>query len=241
MQLNDEKSENKSESEPIDKQKLAVKYMPLAYKIAASYSKNWAWLRDELESEAMLALVEAANHYDPAYNVQFISFAKIRINGALMTFRRKMTQSNSEMDQSPEYGEGDLQKKVWRHTKSTSNLNVDEVNEYLQKCDTASYHAGIEDNLAILEELQHYIRRLPKRHRAVISGFYIEGRDVNEIARECKCTTNRLRAIHREAVNMLLSGDEIPDVTRSRMRRHIHYQAGLPHRALMNDESVTEN
>ena len=93
MQPIDEMTPLTPEEQIIAKQKLAEKHIPLAYKIAAGFSKNWRWLKEDFESEALLALVEAANTFDPVYKVQFVTFATIRIKGALMTFRRKMTQS----------------------------------------------------------------------------------------------------------------------------------------------------
>jgi RNA polymerase sigma factor (sigma-70 family) len=241
MRPNDEAPGNEVEKKRIERQNLAVQYMPLAYKIAGSFAKNWSWMRDELESEAMVALVEAANNYDPAFNTKFTTYARIRITGALTTFRTRMMQSVSETENSSEDGETLEQKKVWRHTKPTSNLSLDEVNNYLQKCNNASYHARTEENLAMMEELQEYIKRLPRRHRAVISAFYIESSEVEDVARRCRCSVTRLRAIHREAVNMLLSGDLIPKVSRARMKRCVPFQSGLPSRGSNQDRIESEN
>ncbi len=238
MQPIDEMTPLTPEEQIIAKQKLAEKHIPLAYKIAAGFSKNWRWLKEDFESEALLALVEAANTFDPVYKVQFVTFATIRIKGALMTFRRKMTQSRLAESQIGEEENAGETKKEWTQTKASSNLNGEEVAEYLYKREIASYTTDELGALGALEELKHYIKRLPKKHRVVVSAVYLEGRDVKEVARECKCSINRLRAIHREAVNMLTDGDGLPDPSKCRRRRANRVNIRMPEPLVRLDDLV---
>ena len=46
--------------------------------------------RDEFESAACLALVEAARSFDPTRNIRFATFARFRIRGALVDVGRVM-------------------------------------------------------------------------------------------------------------------------------------------------------
>lgn len=235
MQPQDEMSPVDQEKAKLLKQELAEQHMPLAYKIAATFSKNWRWLKDEFESEALLALVEAANTFDSSYNVQFKSFASIRIKGALTTFRRKMTQSRLVDSQTQENETGEEKPKEWTHTKASSNLNPDEVAEYLHKQEIATYSTDLLEALGALEELKQYIKRLPKRHRAVISAFYVDKRDADEIAMETKYTKKRLSAIHREAINMISTGEALPDLGKCRKRNPNRLKISMPETSSKTD------
>lgn len=241
MQPQDETSPVDVEKAKLEKQKLAEKHMPMAYKIAATFSKNWRWLKDEFESEALLALVEAANTFDPSYNVQFKSFASIRIKGALTTFRRKMTQSRLVSTPDEENQTGEERPKEWTHTKASSNLSPNEVAEYLHKQEIATYSIDQLEAMGALEELKQYIKRLPKRHRAVISAFYVERRDADEIASDTKYTKERLRAIHREAINMISTGEALPDVGKCRKRHPNRLKISMPETSTKMDGGCFED
>jgi DNA-directed RNA polymerase specialized sigma subunit len=73
-----------------EQQDLAATYMPMARALARPLKEAYPALRDELESAACLALVEAAESYDPARNVRFSTFARHRIWGALRDVQRNL-------------------------------------------------------------------------------------------------------------------------------------------------------
>ena len=56
-------------------QTLALRYLPLARKLARPFKAAWPALRDDFDSAACLALVEAASSFDPERNVKFATFA----------------------------------------------------------------------------------------------------------------------------------------------------------------------
>jgi DNA-directed RNA polymerase specialized sigma subunit len=50
----------------------------------------WPGAQDEFESAALLALVEAAQAFDPTRGVKFTTFAHHRISGALRDLKREL-------------------------------------------------------------------------------------------------------------------------------------------------------
>lgn len=91
-------------------QDLAVRYMPLAKAMAIRYLRGVAHYTDgDAIQEAYLALVQSAKRFDPARGVDFATFARHRIGGALkdLVHARPPTPSTNqddvwERDQGPE-------------------------------------------------------------------------------------------------------------------------------------------
>ena len=57
----------------------------MAKSLAKPLKKNWPVEGEEFESAALMALVEAAQSFDPARNVKFATFARYRIWGRSAT------------------------------------------------------------------------------------------------------------------------------------------------------------
>src|SRR5205807_753874 len=81
-----------------EQRELAAQFLPLARKLAKPLKTMFAQWKDEFESAACLALVEAARSYDPSRNIRFATFARFRIRGALMDVGRVMGLSGWEAD-----------------------------------------------------------------------------------------------------------------------------------------------
>src|SRR5689334_18139672 len=75
---------------PTERRCLAARYLPLARKMAKPLKMMWPCAEDEFESAACLAVVEAAQSFDPGRNVGFGTFAMMRVQGALRDVQRDM-------------------------------------------------------------------------------------------------------------------------------------------------------
>ncbi len=75
-----------------DQQALATRFLPLARSLASRMKDRFPAGDDELQSAAFLALVEAAQHFDPAVGVSFATYARHRIWGALCDVRSEIIQ-----------------------------------------------------------------------------------------------------------------------------------------------------
>src|SRR5690349_5323240 len=82
--LSKTKSQKRSPRAPMtaEQQRLALKFLPMAKSLAKPLKASWPLAREEFESAALEALVEAAQSFDPSRNVQFATFARYRIWGA---------------------------------------------------------------------------------------------------------------------------------------------------------------
>jgi hypothetical protein len=79
---------------------LATRYLPMAQAIAKRYKFRRLEEREELEATAYLALVEAAQTFDRARNVNFATFARHRIRGALRDYQRLLLSESWRGDEA---------------------------------------------------------------------------------------------------------------------------------------------
>ncbi len=214
-----ESGKSRSAVEPLDDKRrdLAAKYVPLALSIARKFSVNWSWMKDELESAALVALVEAARTFDPGRNVKFSTFLRKRLFGAMLDTRRQMCQSFARVEEA----DRDDDEHGWLKTKPLSNLNPDEVIDYEGRLvDPASLR---EDGplYEVHDFLRTEFRSLPSRHREVMDGIYLRRQTYEELAISLKCSKSRLIAVHRESIDLLIENRRKPpiDVRRTRHRR----------------------
>ena len=67
-----------------DQRLLVMKYLPLADAVVRASCRSKRLIKhDELQSTAYMALVEAARSYDPARKVNFATYARYHMTGAL--------------------------------------------------------------------------------------------------------------------------------------------------------------
>lgn len=209
----------KPEVEPldVDRRELAAKYMPLALATARKFAYGWGWIREEMESAALVALVEAARTYDPARNVRFATFLRKRLIGALLDTRRLMCQSFARLD--PEDFD-DIDDPNWVRTKSLSNLSPDEVLDFEERIVGDTETTEEMPLCEVHDSLRVEFLRLPPRNREVMDGIYVQHLSFDEIAVSLRCSKPRVVAIHRESLDMLLNDrdalDDRPKRRRSR-------------------------
>jgi RNA polymerase sigma factor (sigma-70 family) len=165
---------------------LAAKYLPLACAMVrrSGFTKLE---RDELESAAFVALVEAAQSFDPEKNVNFATFARHRIRGALSDFRRSWLRlaRNRSAVASPKY----------RRLSTHDDLEGAALDEMTAPLDRHE----IEET----EELESYFRRLPKAQASACRLIYLDGKSQDEAAAQLGYSKAYLSRLHRDALESL--------------------------------------
>jgi len=168
-------------------QDLARRFLPLARSLAKPYKLNWPTARDEFDSAACLALVEAAESYDPERRVKFATFARHRIYGALRDVQRTMLPLGWRCDVA--------------HAPSVISLPHDPEEQ--------GRVLGIHPNdplggdFEALEFVESMLRKLPPRHAAACREIYVHGKTQHAAARSLGMSQSRLSYIHCEAMSML--------------------------------------
>ncbi len=168
-------------------QELALRYLPLARSLARPFKANWPGMRDDFESAACLALVEAAEGFDPSRNVKFATYARHRIWGALRDVQRalvalgwrcdpKMAPTLTALPRDPE-GRGRV-------------LGAD-------------HDLPIGQEMEDIEAVENWLKKLPARHASACRQIYVHGKTQHQAARAVGCSQSRLSYMHREAMAIL--------------------------------------
>jgi RNA polymerase sigma factor (sigma-70 family) len=169
-----------------DQRRLAMRYLPLARSMARKVDCPKLEL-DELISAAQLALVEAAQSFDPAYNVNFATFARERIRGALSDCRRSWLRLAMQSDGLPS--------PVFQSLGRREEV----LGWILSKREEPPSDAELEK----AEELESYFRRLPREQARACRLIYIDGKTQTEAADLLGYSKAYLSRLHQYALESL--------------------------------------
>ena len=196
----------RSDQEPLTEiqQQLAARFLPLARSLAKPLKRIFNRWKDEFESAACLALVEAARSFDPSRNVQFSTFARVRILWALSDVGRVMGVAGFEDD--PDHAPGMI---------SLTPYN-EEHGKVLVAVSPPRVGAEFEDEDAV----EQMLRKLPKKHAQVCRMQYLYGKTQNEIAAMMGCSQAEVTRLHKKSLEFLSEPyDEDGKLNRAEWRR----------------------
>lgn len=168
-------------------QVLALKYLPLARSLAKPFKMSWPSSRDDFESAACLALVEAAEAFDPERNVKFATFARHRIWGSLRDVQRGLVALGWRCDP--------------KHAPNVGPLPCDPERQGRVLGSEEDAPVGYE--IEAMETVEGLFKKLPARHAAACRQIYLHGKSQHEAARSLGCSQSRLSYMHREAMTIL--------------------------------------
>jgi len=191
--------------------------------------------RDELSSAGMLALVVAAQSYEPDRGVPFVRYASIRIRGALLDELRSMdwaARSVRTQAREMEHVEHQLAAALGRTPRPAEvavamGLSVSALASLrydVSRARTLSLQgfapetgpelmadvtAGPEALLLFREKLGYLhqaIEALPERLRVVVVAYFFEQRQMADIGAELGVTESRVSQLRAEALRVLRDG-----------------------------------
>jgi RNA polymerase sigma factor (sigma-70 family) len=167
---------------------LAARYLPLVKSIVRRLQTRQQVEREELQSTAYMALVEAAQKFDPSRMVNFATFARHRIRGAVRDCQRLLLCDGWRGDASlrPVYQK--LGKDAERFGRVLGVEPDWPVGQRIESTDA----------------VERWLRRLPKAHAATCRLIYIEGKNQEEVAALVGCSKSYLSRLHQQALAWLI-------------------------------------
>ncbi|MGP0067150.1 MAG: sigma-70 family RNA polymerase sigma factor [Isosphaeraceae bacterium] len=169
-----------------DQRNLASKYLPLACAMVRR-TRHSAMDREEMQSAAYVALVEAARLYDPSKRVGFATFARHRIRGALIDYRR----ASQGLSRSRTRIEPPIFRRISAHDETQCSILAV----------TTSSPDGYDTEE--IEALESYFRRLPKAQASACRLIYLDGKSQEEAAALLGYSKAYLSRLHRDALESL--------------------------------------
>jgi len=166
---------------------LATRYLPMARALAKRYQLNWGE-HEDFKSTAYLALVEAAQTFDPARNVNFATFARHRIRGALRDYQRLLVSESWRGDPAERPAFTSLGKDT-EHKGRVIGVEPDRP---------------IGNEIESTDAVEEWLHRLPQAHAVACRHIYIGGKSQDEAAALVGCSKSYLSRLHREAISWLI-------------------------------------
>jgi RNA polymerase sigma factor (sigma-70 family) len=151
--------------------------------------RGWVSARDEFESVASLALVQAARTYDVSRNVHFATYARHRILRALRDLRWELASRGLR---------GDFKDASFPEFSRLS----DEV-ESRGRVIGAEPDEPVGTDLETLDAIENWISRLPSRYSAAFRHIYLDGKTQDETARLVGCSKGHISRLHAEVMTWL--------------------------------------
>ncbi len=165
---------------------LASQFVPLARGMSKPLKILYPYWKDEFESAACLALVEAARSFDPSRNIRFATFARFRIKGALRDVGRSMILPGFEDEES-----------------SPGTVALTPYNEEHGTVLVASEPPEVGLDVDDIDEVEHWLRKLPKRHATICRLYYLYGKTQSEIAAVFGCSQSEITRLHKKSIDLL--------------------------------------
>ena len=170
-----------------DQKELATRYLPLAGSQASRMEVSFPAGGDELQAVAFLALVEAAQSFDSSRGVNFATFARLRIWGALCDFRRETFKNVRP------YG----------NASAVVVVRLGAGSEEHGRLIGVSPDQPVGSELESLETLENWLGQLPRLHAQVFRHIYLDGKTQRETAALVGCSVWKLNRVHSEGLSCL--------------------------------------
>ncbi len=169
-----------------DQQELAASHVPLARSLAKPMKEKWPLEIEEFDSAACYALVEAAQSFNADRNVKFATFARIRIIGALSDTQREIFSRKYERDMP--------NARTYRYVPGGEEKGILMM---------TSQDAPVADQVDAVEEVEHWLRKLPSRLALACREVYLKDRTQLQVAKALGCSKSRVSVLHAEALDLL--------------------------------------
>jgi RNA polymerase sigma factor (sigma-70 family) len=176
-----------------EQQALALHYLNLARRLASRWKKSWPRHRDEFESAAYLALVEAARNFDASRNVKFATFATIRIRGALRDVHRNIARAYTNAD----FNQVSLDKVIKRRRGYRMACML-----WAEPQPPVGFYCDLRDQVEV------WLKRLPWQHAQVCRLLYIDGERQLDVTQTLGYAKSRVSNLNAQAVEMLKSSEQ---------------------------------
>jgi RNA polymerase sigma factor (sigma-70 family) len=159
-----------------------LRHLPLVRHIAARVLPKGRVEMDDLVSAGTIALIEAADRYDPERRVSFATFAYPRIRGAIIDELPRLVESGADRYGPPS-------------PLSLQAPLATDAGRRASWIDVAVDHSVPDpQRRAELSELLHAIRELPRRERELLA-LAVAGSSIGELARLSGCSEARISQV----------------------------------------------
>lgn len=162
---------------------------------------------DDLIAFGFRGLIEAQHRFDPTRGVRFQTFAYHRVRGAMLDGVRKMAHVPRRAHER--FQRVDVDESRLTAAPSALDKAFTRISATLTTASVLSGDLAEESPEALLlkhESITRLLAALPRlssRHRALVRGYYFEGRSIDAIAHELGISRSWASRLHTQALRQL--------------------------------------
>ena len=175
-----------------EQQDLAARHVPLARSLAKPLKEAFPKAIEEFDSAALLALVEAAQSFDPERGVKFGTFARFRILGALRDVQRMLGERGFRKDMP--------NARTYRFVPGIAEAGLLML---------TSREEPQETEVDAAEQVEHWLKSLPPRHADACRKLYLEFKTQSQVAAGLGLAKSRVSTLHAEALDILRDSPDV--------------------------------
>ncbi len=231
------------------REKLVLQSVPLVYYILNRLGLNYQGSDEyaDLANQGLMGLIEAVDHFDPAYETQFSTYASLRIRGKILDYMR----SSDWMTRSARKRVRDIRQVITEFWNSQQREPTDEEIAQRLNLDIEAVRDGLDDSRKTFISLDTFYEQTDNREGE--GDAYEEIKDENqpdpaEVFSDGDLKEQMMQAIRQlpEREQQLLSLYYIEEFTYKEIGKalgisesrvcQIHSRAIISIKALMKDE-----
>lgn len=191
-----------------ERKTLAADNFRLAKFLARPFKRSWPEIMDEIDSAAVMGLMDAARLFDPSRGIKFATYARIRIIGSIQDAERKMVLHGYRRGldphgvpkfQSLKYDSENSGRIVGRKPEAPAEMWVEEA-----------------------DSVEHGLRKLDDKRKAVYMMSIVDGMDGVQIGKSIGLTKSRVSYLRKDALQILQGIKDLdgrPEANRKRPER----------------------
>jgi RNA polymerase sigma factor for flagellar operon FliA len=183
--------------------KLIERYAPLATSVARRMRVPTGALmgHDDVESAAIIGLIDAVDRYDPDRGVPFEGYAGLRIRGAILDELRRLDERSRGDRQRARTVAADTEPEIGAYGMT---LSLDLLLESGDRDWAAEDDAGDRyEHQDLRMRVESALRCLPPRQREVLVRYYSESLTLRESAQKMGISEARACQLHGRAIQNL--------------------------------------
>jgi RNA polymerase sigma factor FliA len=182
---------------------LIERYAPLATSVARRMRVPTGALmgRDDIESAALIGLINAVDRYDPERGIPFEGYAGLRIRGAILDELRRLDDHTRGERQRARTVDADTDPEIGAYA---ATLSLDMLLETGERDWAADDDIAAEDDLQDLRtRVESALDCLPPRQREVLARYYGDALTLRESAVRMGISEARACQLHGRAIHNL--------------------------------------
>ena len=182
---------------------LIERYAPMATAVARRMRVPTGALlgRDDVESAALIGLIDAVDRYDPARGVPFEGYAGLRIRGAVLDELRRVDDHTRGERRKARVDVADTEPEIGAYSLTMSlDLLLESGDRDWAADDEATDRYESQD---LRMRVESALKCLPPRQREVLARYYGESLTLRESAQKMGISEARACQLHGRAIHNL--------------------------------------